>query len=124
MDPAASTVDERLARLSDGPRAAMETLRATIKAAAPEASEAISYGMPAFKEQGKGIVCYDAFKDHYSLFPMGGSAFDAIPALLPFRTGKGTIRFEYDQPLPVALVKQLVEFRIAENAERAAAKKG
>ena len=97
----------------------MEKLRKTIKAAAPEATETISYQMPAFKDHGRILVYYAAFKDHYSLFAASGEAIDALgEELTPYVTGKGTIRFELDEPLPTALVKRIVEARLEENARR------
>lgn len=100
-------------------RDALENLRRTIKSAAPEATEGLSYGMPAFKAHGRGLVCYAAFKDHYSLFPMGGSVFDVLGEKLePYRSGKGTIRFEMDKPLPVSLVKRVIKERLKENEAR------
>ena len=97
----------------------MEKLRKTIKAAAPEATEAISYQMPAFKDHGRILVYYAAFRDHYSLFLASGKVIeDHEEALKPYFTGKGTIRFEIGKPLPVALVKELIKAKLEENAAR------
>jgi len=96
-------------------RAALDRLREVIAAAAPDATEGISYSMPAFLLGGKGLVCYAAFKDHYSLFPMSGAVVERHTADLGERvTGKGTIQFRYDERLPVALVKKIVKTRVAE----------
>ena len=96
-------------------RAALDRLRETISAAAPGTTEGISYSMPAFLLDGKGLVCYAAFKDHYSLFPMSSAAVAQHAKELGDRvTGKGTIRFEYDERLPVGLVKKVVKTRMAE----------
>jgi uncharacterized protein YdhG (YjbR/CyaY superfamily) len=96
-------------------RAAIQKLRKTIAAAVPQAEEGITYSMPGFKLGGKGLVCYAAFKDHYSFFPMSGAAIDAHRDELGDRvTGKGTIRFEYGERLPVGLVKKVVKTRVAE----------
>ena len=96
-------------------RAALDKLRVAIQAAAPDATEGISYSMAAFKWEGKGLVCYAAFKDHYSLFPMSKQVVaDHLNALGARATGKGTIRFSYDERLPVALVKKIVKARLAE----------
>jgi uncharacterized protein YdhG (YjbR/CyaY superfamily) len=96
-------------------RAALDTLRDVISAAAPDATEGISYSMPAFLLGGKGLVCYAAFKDHYSLFPMSGAVVEQHAAELGDRvTGKGTIQFRYDERLPVGLVKKIVRTRVAE----------
>jgi uncharacterized protein YdhG (YjbR/CyaY superfamily) len=114
----ANSVDEYLAALPDERRAAMELLRATIKAAVPEATEVISYKMPAFRSHGgQFLVSYDAFKAHYSLFPASDAVVEACGAeLTPYLSGKGTIRFPADRPIPVALVTKILETRWAENA--------
>jgi uncharacterized protein YdhG (YjbR/CyaY superfamily) len=114
-----SAVDDHLAALPPDQRAALERLRATIRAAAPDATEAISYGMPAFKQDGHGLVGYAAFKAHCSLFPMSATVLPALAdALEGFTTSKGTIRFTPEQPLPDALVTRIVEARLAELAAR------
>ena len=112
------TVDDYMAGLSDGSRAVMEKLRMTIKAAAPEATETISYRMPAFKDQGRILVYYAAFRDHYSIFPASEAVLALGEELKSHVTGKGTIRFDADRPLPTALVKKIVKVRLEENAAR------
>jgi uncharacterized protein YdhG (YjbR/CyaY superfamily) len=112
-----ASVQEYLAGLPDGPRAALERLRKTIKAAAPQATEAISYQMPAFEIHGRFLVSYAAFKDHCSLFPANGAVVAALgEELKPYLSGKATIRFRPDEPLPAALVKRIVKVRLAEIA--------
>ena len=114
-----ASVEDYLASLPEGSRAALEKLRKTIKAAAPGATETISYQMPAFKEHGRLLVSYAAFKDHCSLFPMSMKVIEANgEELEPYHTGKGTIRFTADEPLPMALVKKIIKARIEENAAR------
>jgi uncharacterized protein YdhG (YjbR/CyaY superfamily) len=109
-------VDAYLAALPDASRAALEKLRATIRSAAPEATEQISYQMPAFKDQGRFLVSYAAFTDHCSLFPANDAVREACgDALTPYLSGKGTIRFTVEKPLPAALVKKVVKARLAEN---------
>ena len=116
---APASVEEYLAALPEESRAALETLRRTIKAAAPEATETISYGMPTFRNDGRSLVAYAAFKDHCSLFPLSTKVIAAHrKELEPYSTGKGTIRFHPDTPLPASLVKKLVKARIEENAAR------
>ena len=115
------SVEGYLASLLEDKRAALERLRATIRAAAPKATETISYQMPAFKVDGRMLVSFAAFKDHYSLFPMSGEVVEALgEELRPYASGKGTIRFELDAPLPVALVKKVVKVRLEELATRRA----
>jgi uncharacterized protein YdhG (YjbR/CyaY superfamily) len=112
-----SSVEDYLAALPEAPRAALEKLRKTIKAAAPEATETISYQMPAFKLHGRFLVSYAAFKEHCSFFPASSKVLEAHgEELKPYFSGKGTLRFTADKPLPTALVKKIVKVRIKENA--------
>jgi uncharacterized protein YdhG (YjbR/CyaY superfamily) len=114
---APASVDDYLRALPDESRAALEKLRKTIKAAAPEATETISYQMPAFKDNGRFLVSYAAFKDHCSLFPASTAVMEALgEELKTYFSGKGTIRFTADKPLPSALVKKIVKARLGENA--------
>ena len=116
-----TSVEDYLAALPEGPRGALEKLRETIKAVAPEATETISYQMPTFKLHGRLLVSYAAFKDHCSLFPASTKVLEALgEELEPFFSGKGTIRFTVDKPLPVALVRRIVRTRIEENASHGA----
>ena len=111
-----ATVEDYLATLPEESRAALEKLRKTIKEAAPDATETISYQMPAFKYHGRFLVSYAAFKDHCSFFPASKAVVEALgEELTPYLTGKGTIRFRADKPLSAALVKKIVEKRIEEN---------
>ena len=112
------SVNEYIAGLPDDRRAAMELLRATIKAAVPEASETISYEMPAFRSHGgQFLVSYNAYKAHYSLFPASDSVINECgPELTPYLSGKGTIRFPADEPIPVVLITTILKVRWAENA--------
>jgi uncharacterized protein YdhG (YjbR/CyaY superfamily) len=115
----ATTVDEYLAGVPEPQRGTLEKTRAMIRAAAPkEATEGISYGMPAFKYKGP-LVAYAAFKDHCSFFPMNGSLIEQFQKeLAKYETSKGTIRFAVDRPLPAALVKKLVKARVEENEQK------
>jgi uncharacterized protein YdhG (YjbR/CyaY superfamily) len=113
------TVDEYLAGLSDEKKDALETLRATIRAAAPGAEEYISYQLPAFRLDGKPLVAFGATATHCAFYPMTGTTVDAFKEELKgYETGKGTIRFQAAKPLPATLVRKLVKARIAENAAR------
>ena len=115
---APANVEAYLAALPDEPRAVLERLRATIRAAAPEATEGISYGMPAFKDRGRFLVSYAAFKDHCSLFPANDRVRETLgDALAPYLSGKGTLRFTVEEPIPASLVTEMVNTRLAENDE-------
>jgi uncharacterized protein YdhG (YjbR/CyaY superfamily) len=102
--------------LPEDRRAAMETMRATIRTAAPDATEVITYKMPGFKRNGRFLVSYDAFKDHYSLFPASSGVVEGLTdEITPYLSGRGTIRFPADQPLPTDLIRRIVEIRVREN---------
>ena len=106
------TPDEYLAALSAEKRAALEQLRHAIKAAAPKAEECISYGLPAFRLKGKFLLAYGAAARHCAFYP--GSVVEALARELKgYDTGKGSIRFPAEKPLPPALVRKLVKLRIA-----------
>ncbi len=109
-------IDEYLSAVSDGQRAALEKLRKAIRAAAPKAEECISYGLAAFRLNGKPLVGLGATKNHCAFYLMSGSMVeDHQDELKGYDTSKGTIRFQANKPLPAALVRKLVKARIAEN---------
>jgi uncharacterized protein YdhG (YjbR/CyaY superfamily) len=119
--PAPTTVDEYLAALPADRRGPMADLRRTIRSAAPNATEVITYKMPGFKLNGRFLVSYDAFKHHYSLFPSTDPIIDALgDRVRPYLAGKGTLRFPADQPLPLDLIAEIVKIRVEENRAEAA----
>lgn len=125
MKPPAASIDDYLAKLPADQRAALETLRRQIRALAPEAQEAISYGLPTFKLNGN-LVHFGAAAKHCAFYP--GAVIEAFAERLAgFETAKGTIRFQPDAPLPPDLVADIVQHRIVQNAaiaaERAARKR-
>ena len=108
----AKTVADYLAAAPQDHRAALMKLRATIKAAAPKATESISYGMAGFKHNGESLMHFAYWKDHVALY----GNFDAHAAELKAydQSGKGTFRFPVDEPLPYRLVTKIVKSRVAE----------
>lgn len=113
----ATTIDQYLAAVRPDQRAALEKLRKTIKAAAPQAEECISYQLAAFRNDGRMLVAFGATDKHCAFYLMSDTIVPAHKeALKKYDTSKGTIRFQPDKPLPAALVKKLVKARIAENA--------
>ena len=105
-----------MARVPEPARTTLGKMRAVIRSVVPaETSEVISYQMPAFRYKG-GLVCYGAFSNHCSLFPMNKSLIKTFrEELKGFDAVEGTIRFPLDKPLPAALVKKLIKARVAEN---------
>jgi uncharacterized protein YdhG (YjbR/CyaY superfamily) len=111
---APKTVEEYIAGLPEPGGSRLKRVRALIRSVVPaEATEVISYGIPAFRYKGM-LVWYAAFATHWSLFP-GASVIEAFKKeLKDFPTSKGTIRFSLDDPLPATLVKKMVKTRVAE----------
>ena len=108
-------VDEYLARVPEPARATLQKMRAAIRSAVPpEASETISYRIPAFKHK-RVLVWFGAFSDHCSLFPTASVVAMFKNELKGFATSKGTIQFPTDKPLPIGLIKKLVKARVAQN---------
>lgn len=119
----ARTIDEYLAGVSPEQRAALETLRGQIRAAAPQAEESISYGQPAFR-QGRVVCGFGATKKHCALYLFSDTTLDAfVDELDGFSVSKGTVRFLPESPLPASLVNKLVKARLAENLALARGKK-
>jgi uncharacterized protein YdhG (YjbR/CyaY superfamily) len=112
-----TTVDEYLATLPPDRRAVMEDLRRTIRAAAPDADELISYNMPAFKSNGRFLVSYDAYKSHYSVFPASQVVVDTLgDEIRPYVAGQGTLRFPASRPIPLDTIAKVVRIRLEETA--------
>lgn len=112
MSPAPRIVDDYLAALPEDQRAALDKLRGTIKAAAPEATESISYGIPTFKYKGRPLIYFGAAKKHCAVYAIDTDAHK--DDLKPYDTSKGTVRFSPDKALPAVLVRKLVKARIDE----------
>ena len=112
----AKSFDDYLAALPDDKRKALERLRRIIKTAAPKAEEGISYGLLAFRLDGKPFIYLGASANHCAIYGEVGKEFE--DELKGYDTSKGTIRFQPDKPPPAALVRKLVKFRIARNAAK------
>jgi uncharacterized protein YdhG (YjbR/CyaY superfamily) len=121
---APQTIDEYLSKVPEPHRSTLEKIRAIVRSAAPaEATEAISYGMPAFKYKG-GLVGFAAFSHHCSFFPMNSAlVVEFKDELKNYKTSKGTIQFPADRPLPATLVKKMVKARVADNDAKEKKKK-
>lgn len=113
------TVDDYLAQIPEPGRSTLNKVRASIKAAAPrEATEVISYGMPALKHEAV-LLWFAAFADHCSLFPTGAMIEQFKSELLGYTLSKGTIQFPLNKPLPASLVEKIVRARVAYIADKA-----
>jgi uncharacterized protein YdhG (YjbR/CyaY superfamily) len=109
-----ASVDEYIAAVPAEARSKLQSLRKTIRQAAPEAEEVISYNMPAFKLNGM-LVWYGAHTEHIGLYPKGSAIVAFKEDLAAYKTSKGAIQFPIEKPIPAALVKRIVKFRLNEN---------
>lgn len=108
-------IDRYLSALDEPERATLTRLRETIVSIVPDAEQCISYGVPAFKLEGKTIAGFAAFKHHLSYLPHSGSVIDRLAKETEgFTKTKGSLHFPVDEPLPKALVKKLLDARIAQ----------
>lgn len=112
-----TTVDAYIASFPPPVRKSLSAMRKTIKAAAPKAEEMISYGMPSYKYLGV-LVYFAGYKNHIGFYatPTGHSAFKK--ELSKYKTGKGSVQFPLTEPLPLDLVKRIVQFKVKENDEK------
>lgn len=111
-------IDDYISNFPENTRQILEEIRATIRAAAPEASESISYGMPAFKLNGRPLVYFAGYKKHIGFYatPTGHAAFSE--ELSKYKQGKGSVQFPLDRPMPLDLIARIVRFRAAEHKEK------
>ncbi len=110
-----NAIDEYLNGLAEEQRAALERVRALVRAAVPEAEEGISYGVPAFRLRGKAIAGFSASKNHLTYFPMSGATTATLAdELKGYKTSKGAVQFTLDHPLSEELIHKQIQTRIAE----------
>jgi len=117
------TIDEYIGTFPKNVQDRLEKLRRTIREAAPEAVETISYGMPAFNLNNRYLVYFAAWKNHIGLYPMPSGIEAFQKELSPYKAAKGSVRFPMDKPFPFELVKRIVKYRVKENREQAKRKK-
>jgi len=117
-----ASIDEYIAGFPPDVRAILEKIRATIRDAAPDAEETISYKMPTFRLKGN-LVHFAAYKDHIGFYPTPSGTAQFQEELSPYKRGKGSIRFPLDQPVPFDLIHRIVGFRVEENLETARSRK-
>ena len=114
-------IDEYISGFPESIQAALKEIRSTIRSAAPQASEKISYQIPTFYLKGN-LVHFAAFKDHISFFPTSSGIDKFKHELSAYKIARGTVRFPLDQPVPLDLIAKIVRFRVQENLVRAGSK--
>lgn len=112
------TMDEYIKTFPEDVQSILEEMRQTIKKAAPEAVEAISYQMPTFKLNGRNLVHFAAFKNHIGFYPVPSDIEAFKEELSLYKQGKGSVQFSMDKPIPFDLVKKIVIYRAKENLEK------
>jgi len=116
---AAASIDEYIAEFPAETQKVLQEVRATIKAAAPAATETISWAMPTFDLNGH-LVHFAGYKSHIGLYP-GPNGIEAFKEeLSPYKSAKGSVQFPLGQPMPVDLIRRIVQFRVAESTGKAA----
>ena len=118
-----STIDEYIAAFPKEIQNRLSELRGVVRAAAPHAVESISYRMPSFSLNGR-LVYFAAFKNHIGFYPMPRGIREFQKELAAYQSGKGTLQFPLDKPLPKKLISKIVKFRVKENLEKAREKSG
>ncbi|HAH22526.1 MAG TPA: hypothetical protein DCL77_01960 [Prolixibacteraceae bacterium] len=120
--PQAKDIDQYIAGFPPEVQVMLEELRATIRNAAPEAMETISYQMPAFKLNGI-LVYFAAYKNHIGFYPTGSGIEHFKEEVSAYKSSKGTVQFPLNQPIPLDLITKIVKFRVKQNLEKAELKK-
>ena len=118
----AKNIDEYIAGFPKDVQALLEQIRTTVRKAAPDAVEAISYGMPAFKLNGN-LVYFAGFKNHIGFYPVPSGIEAFKKELSVYEQGKGSVRFPLNKPMPLDLITKIVKFRVKENLQKAKAKR-
>ena len=116
------TVDEYIDAQDESVKDILEAIRVTIKKAAPKAIEVISYGMPAYKQDGV-LVYFAACKSHIGFYPTGKGVAEFEDVLSDYKTSKGAIQFPLNKKMPLALITKIVKFRVKQNEQKVAEKK-
>ena len=119
--PVFNTIDEYIAGFPADVQVRLADMRTTIRDAAPEAEEAISYQMPTFRLQGN-LVHFAGYKGHIGFYPAPSGIQAFKEELAVYKGAKGSVQFPLDQPLPLDLVRRITQFRVAENLAKAEAK--
>jgi uncharacterized protein YdhG (YjbR/CyaY superfamily) len=124
MTPTApKDIDDYIAGFPKDVQEIMQKIRTTIKKAAPKAEETISYKMPTFNLNGHYLVYFAAYKKHVGMYPVpaGDAAFNQ--EIEAYQSGKGTLQFPLDKPIPYKLISKIVKFRVKESLEKTKSKK-
>lgn len=113
----AENVDDYIEDFADEIKERLLQLRQLIKSSVPEVEEYISYGMPAYNYNGI-LIYFSAFKNHIGLFSVPNKHPNFIEKFRPYKSGKGSVQFPHNKPLPIDFIKEILEFRVNENLKK------
>ena len=114
----ATTIDEYIAEFPPETQSALEEMRTLIRAAAPDATETISYAIPTFDLNGRHLVHFAGYAKHVGFYPVPSAMTAFADELAPYKSGKGSAQFPLGRPLPADLIRRIVEFRVGENLKK------
>ena len=124
ITPRPKDIDEYIARFSADTQEILKQIRTAIKKVVPDAEETISYGIPTFNLNGTYLIYFAAYKKHIGFYPVPSEIEKVGKEFASFKTsGKGTIQFPLNKPMPLNLITKLVKFKVKENIEKAKKKK-
>lgn len=112
-DTKPTSIDEYISTFPDDTQIVLQKIRETIQATAPGAVETISYGIAAFKLKGKILLYFAGYKKHVSVYPVGADEIEAVSGLSPYQSGRGTVKFPLDKPIPYQLIKKIAELKMS-----------
>ena len=116
------TIDEYIAGFPKDVQEILEKIRMTIRKAAPDAEETISYAIPTFTQKGKYLIYFAGYKKHIGVYPVPAGDPELNEKLSVYQTGKGTLQFPLDKPIPYDLISKIVKLRVKENLAKAESK--
>ena len=123
MKNKSNSIDEYIDTFPEDVQTVLKQVRKTIKAAAPQAGEKISYGIPTFTLNGKYLIYFAGWKHHISIYPIPTADASFNQEIAPYVAGKGTLKFPVDKPIPLKLITKIVKLNVAENLARTNQKK-
>ncbi|UKJ06091.1 iron chaperone [Solitalea lacus] len=112
-----NTIDEYISQCPENIQLILSQIRELIKKTVPDAEEAISYGIPTFKLNGRNLIHFAGYKKHIGMYPAPREHVAFKDTLKSYKGGKGTVQFSLNQPLPIELIIEIVKYRVAKNQE-------
>jgi uncharacterized protein YdhG (YjbR/CyaY superfamily) len=113
-----TAIDDYIQKFSPPISERLSRIRKIMHEEIPGAEEVLSYGVPTFKLQGKYVAYFAGFNNHLSIYPVFSSMEEALPEIVQYRTGKGTLQFSHKKPLPLPLIRKIVRLLLAEHQKR------